>query len=395
MKLTVRRALAALCSSALIVSAVPMPVAADTSDELQVQLDAARSELNSLYEEAELANEQLNKTRYELKQTSDQIDELNKQIADQEDNLGEAQDNLGKTVSASYKQGPLSLLDIVLSSTSFEDFINRLAYAERVSAAYSRQIDDVKTIKTELAASKDSLEEHKATQEQLLKQQEADAAELEDAAGAAEDYVASLSTQVQEALAAEAAARAEAERKAAEEAAAAAAANNNNYLAAAEQVAAANGGQASSQTQDTPSASTDSSSNSSSSSSSGSQSSSSSASGLSHADARNTIVAYVLAQVGKPYVWGTSGPDSFDCSGLTAAAYEQVGIEISHWDGGQVQYCNKPASEAVAGDIVWRSGHVGICVGGGVTVEAHTPATGIGWGSVDNFARSGSPLDFQ
>src|SRR3954451_21660819 len=39
-----------------------------------------------------------------------------------------------------------------------------------------------------------------------------------------------------------------------------------------------------------------------------------------------TVMAYVHAQVGKPYVTGGRGPDVFDCSGLTSAAYSQIGL---------------------------------------------------------------------
>lgn len=115
-------------------------------------------------------------------------------------------------------------------------------------------------------------------------------------------------------------------------------------------------------------------------------------SGLSNMAARTSVVNYVLAQVGKAYVWATHGPDTFDCSGLTGAAYDSIGYFVGYSDSYQEQFCNKPASEAVYGDIVWRPGHVGLCIGGGVTVEAHNPALGIGYGSIYNFQRSGSPL---
>ncbi len=44
----------------------------------------------------------------------------------------------------------------------------------------------------------------------------------------------------------------------------------------------------------------------------------------------NTLVAFLQAQVGKPYVFNTEGPDTYDCSGLVTAAYRQVGIELPH-----------------------------------------------------------------
>jgi cell wall-associated NlpC family hydrolase len=48
-----------------------------------------------------------------------------------------------------------------------------------------------------------------------------------------------------------------------------------------------------------------------------------------------TVIDYVYAQVGKPYVGGAAGPDAFDCSGLTMAAYRQIGITLPHYSVSQ------------------------------------------------------------
>lgn len=44
----------------------------------------------------------------------------------------------------------------------------------------------------------------------------------------------------------------------------------------------------------------------------------------------STLITFLLAQVGKPYVFNTEGPDTYDCSGLVTAAYRQIGIELPH-----------------------------------------------------------------
>lgn len=48
------------------------------------------------------------------------------------------------------------------------------------------------------------------------------------------------------------------------------------------------------------------------------------------------VLAFALAQLGKPYVFGAEGPDTYDCSGLTKAAYHAIGIELPHYTGTQV-----------------------------------------------------------
>ena len=45
------------------------------------------------------------------------------------------------------------------------------------------------------------------------------------------------------------------------------------------------------------------------------------------------VLAYALAQRGKPYRWGAAGPNSFDCSGLVMASYARVGIKLPHYTG--------------------------------------------------------------
>ena len=48
-----------------------------------------------------------------------------------------------------------------------------------------------------------------------------------------------------------------------------------------------------------------------------------------------TAIKTACAQVGKPYVWGATGPNSFDCSGLTQYAYKAAGIYLTHYTGAQ------------------------------------------------------------
>lgn len=92
------------------------------------------------------------------------------------------------------------------------------------------------------------------------------------------------------------------------------------------------------------------------------------------------MLAYARAQLGKPYQWGGSGPDSFDCSGLVMMAWGQVGIEFPHL--AQYQYnmtARIPLADMIPGDLVFfgtpgNVGHVGIYIGGGDMIDA--PETG-------------------
>jgi peptidoglycan DL-endopeptidase CwlO len=97
-----------------------------------------------------------------------------------------------------------------------------------------------------------------------------------------------------------------------------------------------------------------------------------------------TAVAYAEEQLGKPYQWGATGPDAFDCSGLVMMAYRAAGIDIARTS--QVQWTTEqriPASQVQPGDLVFFAGadgtptspgHVGLVIGNGQMIEAY--ATG-------------------
>jgi cell wall-associated NlpC family hydrolase len=83
--------------------------------------------------------------------------------------------------------------------------------------------------------------------------------------------------------------------------------------------------------------------------------------------------------LGKPYEWAASGPDSFDCSGLTMWAYDHVGVSLPHSSAEQIGSGTRVSrSNLQPGDLVFFGSpihHVGMYVGGGDFIEApHTGA---------------------
>ena len=105
--------------------------------------------------------------------------------------------------------------------------------------------------------------------------------------------------------------------------------------------------------------------------------------------AAGNVVGYAAQFVGARYVWGGSGPNAFDCSGLTRYVYTQFGLNLPHSSAGQYStnygtVVSNPA-DLRPGDIVffvntYKRGisHVGIYIGGGDVVQAMSPKLGVG-----------------
>ncbi len=107
-----------------------------------------------------------------------------------------------------------------------------------------------------------------------------------------------------------------------------------------------------------------------------------------------TAVQTALAQIGDPYVWGSSGPDGFDCSGLTQYAYAAAGISLPHSSRAQSTLGTPVSrSELMPGDLVYfysPVSHVGIYVGDGKMVHARTFGQPVAVTSVDQAGYRGA-----
>ncbi|WP_404192863.1 C40 family peptidase [Streptomyces tauricus] len=88
-------------------------------------------------------------------------------------------------------------------------------------------------------------------------------------------------------------------------------------------------------------------------------------------------LAFARAQIGKPYVWGASGPGSYDCSGLTQAAWKAAGVTLPRTTWDQVETgTTVSVDNAQPGDLVFfydDISHVGIYIGDGMMIHAPKP----------------------
>jgi cell wall-associated NlpC family hydrolase len=100
-----------------------------------------------------------------------------------------------------------------------------------------------------------------------------------------------------------------------------------------------------------------------------------------------TLMSYVHAQLGKPYVFNADGPDAFDCSGLTMMAYRQIGIDLPHYSVSQAAMGRAVSRNDIRpGDLLFfyggqapsrSKGHVAMAVSATAMISAPRPGVGV------------------
>ncbi|MDO0912382.1 NlpC/P60 family protein [Streptomyces sp. DT2A-34] len=105
-------------------------------------------------------------------------------------------------------------------------------------------------------------------------------------------------------------------------------------------------------------------------------------------------VSYAHTKIGSPYVWGATGPDAFDCSGLTQAAYRSAGISLPRTTYAQIDAGRRVSrAELLPGDLVFfYSGisHVGLYIGNGQMIHAPNPSAPVRVAPLDEMPFAGA-----
>ncbi|MEV6315835.1 C40 family peptidase [Streptomyces sp. NPDC051776] len=105
-------------------------------------------------------------------------------------------------------------------------------------------------------------------------------------------------------------------------------------------------------------------------------------------------VAYAQSALGKPYVWGATGPSGFDCSGLTQAAWRAAGVALPRTTYTQINAGRRvPRAQLAPGDLVFfYSGvsHVGLYIGGDRMIHAPRPGAPVRVAPIDQMPFAGA-----
>ncbi|MFF3379858.1 NlpC/P60 family protein [Streptomyces sp. NPDC002680] len=325
----------------------------------QAQVEA---KVNKLYEEAEVATEKYNGAKERAERAEQRLGNLRDEAARKEDRLNSAREALGSMAAAQYRSGGLDpALQLALSDDP-DSYLAGAAFAER---AGSRQASDVTRVRRQLreieqlrGAAHVELTTLKSRQAELNRHKKTVTGKL----GEARRLLSRLSTEERARLAAAdgasggwGGAHASRSSGSARDELGAAGATDTTDAAGA-----------------------------------------SGASGA--AEAPNSraaaAVSYAYQKLGSPYVWGATGPDAFDCSGLMQAAYRSAGISLPRTTYAQINAGQRVSrSELLPGDLVFfYSGisHVGMYVGRGQMIHAPNPSAPVRVAPLDEMPFAGA-----
>ncbi|MCK1816126.1 NlpC/P60 family protein [Streptomyces sp. XM4011] len=367
---------AALASATWLSS---QPAFADDIDDQRQRAEEAtaraaevKDRVDTLYREAGTATQHYNAAQENVTEQQALVETLLDEAERATDRVNEARRTLGSFAAAQYRSGAGSAMPSTVTfmladdpqsyfdqryalarlgdqqQQALSDYTDRQAEATEQREEATEALDELVVREDELQAQKEEVQgklaEARQLLEQLTEEEQDELAELERLEREEAERVAE-----QERLEREAA-----ERAAAEEA------------ARAQEEADAAAGQGSG--------------------GSGSGSGGSDTGGT-YATKAQAAIAFAEAQIGKPYVWGATGPNSYDCSGLTQAAWREAGVQIPRVTWDQVNIGTKVAkSDLQPGDLVFfysDISHVGLYIGGGQMIHAPKPGDVVKVESID------------
>ncbi len=309
-----------LAGSAVLATSSATAAPRPTVGEVQRKID-------DLHRQAEQASEAYNDTREELKSVSVRLKAANAKLARQRTELAKARAKLGQLASETYRRGELSALDLMLG----DDPDSALAQAgylpslgQRQARATNRLQDGEKKLLAAQAEIKQQQAKAQAANTRLQKNRDAVKQRLRQADAQLTTLTAGQRVTLRE--------------------------NQNASNSADGPPASGGGGQAfcAGKAVQAPSA------------------------------AAKTAINFGCAQLGESYQWAAEGPNRWDCSGLTMAAYGAAGISLPHSSKLQVGYGTRVSvSNMLPGDLVFfysPISHVSIYLGDGMMLTA--PQTG-------------------
>ena len=354
----------------------------------QADVDSAAARLSELGGQLSDIQSQLQSATNDVVSTSQDLSDKQSEVEQTHGDLEVKKNELSEIMRSNYKQGSASTLDFILGSTSIDDLVSRVTYMDKVSKQRADVIASVKSLEEQLKQEEAELEDKQDQQSAKVELLQAQATEYDSRVSEAMSYYNSLDSELQ-AQVAEAAAK---QNNSAVSTAVQAAKDANDRVSEskqAEQQAPSDKeskDQADHDTENVPEPTVPSNKSDSNPGNSSTNNSTSSIGGGG--------VSTALAQIGKPYVYGATGPNSFDCSGLVCYSY---GYARGRTTGAMISSLQASGnwktdiSQLSYGDLIFTDyGHVGIYLGGGTMVHAPRPGYSVCTTNVWSFIGGGS-----
>jgi cell wall-associated NlpC family hydrolase len=303
-------------------------------------IEAAKAELDALQARMDSAVEDYDGSRVALSAAKRKAAAALGRVSRAQAHLAKLQQAIGELAAAAYRSGGTDPLVQLVNASSPESYLNTATSMDQIARGQSQQLREIKNARRELTNQQTASAQILAAQTRIERHMAAVKSDIEAAVARQSQLLDVLETKEARRvrLAAEATARAAA--LAAEAARRARASVRASRSVSRGPIATYSG----------------------------------------PASGRAAIaVREAYRQLGKPYRWGASGPDSFDCSGLMMWVWGKAGVSLPH--SSRAQYgagMHVSQSELQPGDLVFYGSpihHVGIYVGGGQYIDApHTGA---------------------
>ncbi|MFF2957438.1 NlpC/P60 family protein [Streptomyces sp. NPDC057963] len=317
-------------------------------------IEDVQKKVDGLYRQAGTATQQYNRAKEAATAQRTEVDALLKDVAERADKLNDARRTLGSYAAAQYRGGTVAPSATFFLADDPQSYFDQNQLMDRMTSRRQKAITDFRTQQaaaaTRRAEAVRSLETLTTTQATLRTSKQ----NVQKKLGEARALLSELTAQEKARLAAlERKKEAEARRKAEELAKKQAAARAEADREAAKKTGSGGGTGTGTGTGSDSSASTK----------------------------AEKVLAFARAQIGKPYVWGATGPSSYDCSGLTQAAWKAAGVDIPRTTWDQVKVGTRVATADLRpGDLVFfydDISHVGIYKGDGMMIHAPKPGANV------------------
>ncbi|AJC56500.1 C40 family peptidase [Streptomyces sp. 769] len=346
-----RRTAAGLTTAALASVTLLSQTANAAPNAPQPSIGEVKQKVDDLYRQAEVATQKYNGAKEKADGQQRTVNRLLDEAARLADKMNESRRRLGAFASAQYQTGGISPTAQLMLAKDPQQFVDRNHLMEQLTGRQKQAITDYEdqaaTAARQRAEATHSLEALQQSQETLKETKRNVQSKLAEA----QQLLSRLTAQEKARLAElERQKEAEAQRKAAEEA-----------RKEAQQRQQQPGGGAGSGT--------------------GTGSGGGSSDSGSYSTKAGKALAFARSQIGKPYVWGATGPSSYDCSGLTQAAWRAAGVDLPRTTWDQVKVGTRvSSSDLQPGDLVFffnDISHVGMYIGGGEMIHAPHPGASV------------------